>query len=184
MSTRGIIARPTEGDGFIGRYHHFDAYPTGLGKALIGFFHSHPILAGVEILLDEHPAGWSSIIGDWSKEPGFVEMSNPNREELRDRPQCYCHGDRNEDEQVFDNTDSGCEFAYVIDENTNKMTVYETQHSDGGHAMGMFGFATGGNWQVIGKVDLTDLYHNDDKAIELYDLLDKLQEINFSKVYA
>ena len=155
MSTRGIIARPTEGDGFIGRYHHFDAYPSGLGMQLIELINEWGVSNTAKTLIDDHPAGWSSIFGDWSKEPGFLEFNNPDREELNGRPQCYCHGDRNEVEQVFDNTDSGCEFAYVLDEDTNEMTVYETQRNDGSHAMGMFGFATGGTWQKVGMIPLT-----------------------------
>ena len=35
------------------------------------------------------------------------------------------------------------------------MTVYETQRNDGSHAMGMFGFATGGTWQKVGMIPLT-----------------------------
>ena len=33
MSTREVIARQ-KGDVFEGRYHHWDSYPSGLGKAL------------------------------------------------------------------------------------------------------------------------------------------------------
>lgn len=32
MSTRSAIARPA-GDGWEGRYHHFDGYPSGVGAA-------------------------------------------------------------------------------------------------------------------------------------------------------
>ena len=155
MSTRGIIARPTEGEGFIGRYHHFDAYPAGLGMQLIDLINAWGVSNTTKTLIDDHPAGWSSIFGDWSQKPGFIEFNKQHRDEVRKRPQCYCHGDRQEQEQVFDNTDSGCEFAYVIDEDAKEMLIYETQHADGGHAMGMFGFPTGGNWNKVGKIPLT-----------------------------
>ena len=152
MSTRGIIARPTEGEGFIGRYHHFDAYPDGLGRTLIELINEWGVSNTAKTLIDDHPAGWSSINGaDWNLPVGFIEDFN-NRS---DAPQCYCHGDRSETEQVFDHTDSGCEFAYVIDEDTNEMTIYQTQRGDGSHAMGMFGFPTGCNWQIIAKIPLT-----------------------------
>lgn len=69
MSTRSAIARPTA-DGFAGRYHHWDGYPTGLGATL---FQIHTeVFNGdtermLEVLIDEHPAGWSTINGaDWS----------------------------------------------------------------------------------------------------------------------
>ena len=155
MSTRGIIARPTEGEGFIGRYHHFDAYPAGLGMQLIELINAWGVSNTAKTLIDDHPAGWSSIFGDWSQKPGFIEFNNPKRAELERRPQCYCHGDRHEQEQVFDNTDSGCEFAYVLDEDTKEMTIYETQHADGGHAIGMFGWGTGGTWRKVDVIPLT-----------------------------
>jgi len=40
MATRGVIARKTE-DGFEGRYHHFDSYPTGLGETLFDLYNGH-----------------------------------------------------------------------------------------------------------------------------------------------
>ena len=58
MSTRGIIARPTEGDGFIGRYHHFDAYPSGLGMQLIELIDEWGVSNTAKTLIDDHPAGW------------------------------------------------------------------------------------------------------------------------------
>jgi hypothetical protein len=79
MSTRGVIARPW-GDGFEGRYHHWDSYPTGLGETLWGLFHGR---YGGDLdrmqteLIDEHPAGWSTINNaDWSQTPGFVDSQD------------------------------------------------------------------------------------------------------------
>ncbi len=40
MGTRGIIARKTPG-GWIGRYHHWDSYPKGLGKTLFALANGH-----------------------------------------------------------------------------------------------------------------------------------------------
>lgn len=78
MSTRSVIARPA-GDGFAGRYHHFDGYPTGLGKTLWDLYrdrYAEDLEAMTAELIDAHPAGWSSINGaDWSLEPGFVNRS-------------------------------------------------------------------------------------------------------------
>lgn len=76
MSTRSAIARPA-GDGWEGRYHHWDGYPTGLGSELWSLFHGRfegDVEAMRRVLIDEHPAGWSTIVGaDWSQEPGFVD---------------------------------------------------------------------------------------------------------------
>ena len=75
MGTRGIIARPTPGDGFEGRYHHWDSYPEGLGATLYNLANSdtfpnlHKMMA---FLIDEHPAGWSTINrADWSMSAGY-----------------------------------------------------------------------------------------------------------------
>ena len=118
MATRGIIARRTA-DGWEGRYHHWDSYPAGLGKALYDRYQQlKSIKAMTKQLIDDHPAGWSTIVCcDWSHEPGFIENS---RDWLgttaKDRPQCYCHGDRHEPEQLMtsDDTDTWCEYCYVL----------------------------------------------------------------------
>ncbi|MBI2836125.1 MAG: hypothetical protein HYX85_00325 [Chloroflexi bacterium] len=76
MSTRGVIARQ-KGDTFEGRYHHWDSYPSGLGKALWDTYHSGfkgNLEEMLRVLVDEHPAGWSTIIGkDFAVTPGFNE---------------------------------------------------------------------------------------------------------------
>lgn len=89
MSTRGAIARP-HGDGWQGRYHHFDSYPSGLGKDLHDLYHGHfrgNLVEMQKVLIDEHPAGWSTLAGDWECEPGYDTAG----------PRCYCHGSRSED---------------------------------------------------------------------------------------
>jgi hypothetical protein len=83
MATRGAIARleRRESEGqppvFRGNYHHWDSYPTGLGKTLWGLYHGHfqqDLELMLQTLIDNHPAGWSSIVAaDFTKSPGFVE---------------------------------------------------------------------------------------------------------------
>lgn len=79
MGTRGVIARP-DGEGFKGRYHHWDSYPEGLGKTL--FERRKDTFAGdtdamLAFLIDQHSAGWSTINGaDLSKSTGFQEVMN------------------------------------------------------------------------------------------------------------
>ena len=86
MSTRAAIARAVDkGDGgihFEGRYHHWDGYPTGLGATLYeaynGFF-QRDLDAMLKYLVDDHPAGWSTINGsDFSLEPGFFDSFDHN----------------------------------------------------------------------------------------------------------
>ena len=156
MSTRSVIARKTEGDAFIGRYSHYDGYPSGVGIGVINAFSEFPFEKAVSILLDEHPGGWSSIAdADWTKEIGYVNYDHPEFESLRKAPNCFCHGGRSEDGWTITNLDdAGVEFAYVIDESNKTMTIYERTHDNGDHATGFFGMATGGGWNPIGKVNL------------------------------
>lgn len=80
MSTRAVIARPAptpdNPDAFVGVYHHFDGYPTGLGATLYYLYRGHFARDGhamLRTLLDEHPAGWSTIYGDFAVKPGYIE---------------------------------------------------------------------------------------------------------------
>jgi len=138
MSTRAAIGR-THGDGFLGVYHHWDGYPTGLGAALWELQRSQfggDLAQMLRVLIDEHPAGWSTINGaDFSLQPGFAEGPVDDR-----RPQCYCHGHRHEEPQpVTEQDDLGMEWAYVFDAPANTMAMLERVRPTGGHAVGMFG---------------------------------------------
>lgn len=79
MSTRSCIAKP-EGDGWKGRYHHSDGYPSGLGRFLFeahnGFFGGDTD-AMVKYLVDDEPVGWSFIMDtDLSKGPAWTEYED------------------------------------------------------------------------------------------------------------
>jgi len=97
MSTNGIIARETEKGCFSGRYHHWDSYPSELGKMLYKLYHGHfnrDMEAMQKFLIDDHPAGWSTICRtDFSLDAGFNNEGGA--------PQCYCHGQRSEDAQEW-----------------------------------------------------------------------------------
>ncbi len=120
MGTRGCIARRTE-DGFTGVYHHFDSYPSGLGKALWRAFHGHfngDLERMEKELIDDHPAGWSTVVEvDWSKPAGYVEYTkrSPDSSYRDFGPQCYCHGDRHEDPGgPLTQANCGGEWVYVL----------------------------------------------------------------------
>jgi hypothetical protein len=95
VSTRSVIARPTPDSGFRGNYCHNDGYPAHQGRilfeAVTGHFDGDPE-AACRYLIDQHPAGWSVLHGDFHAQPGFRTRHDP--EDLRN--QCYCHGDRHE----------------------------------------------------------------------------------------
>jgi hypothetical protein len=70
---RSSPARPL--DGWEGRYCHYD-YPAHQGRvlheAVTGSF-AGDVEAARRYLIDEHPAGWSYLGGDFTKPAGFVE---------------------------------------------------------------------------------------------------------------
>jgi len=157
MGTRGVIARQTGEHSFKGRYHHWDSYPTGLGATLYDLARTQ--FAGdvprmLKVLLDEHPAGWSTINGaDFSQPPGFEEDGFKTK-----GPHCYCHGGRHED--GFEHTEetasgSGCEYAYVFTDG-GRMLVLSSYCEDGNKMIGFFGSGDeNATWKIIGDVDLT-----------------------------
>ena len=142
MSTRGAIVRPL-GDGFSGVYHHWDSYPSGLGKALWGVYFRSFCRVDImtKTLVDDHPAGWSTICEkDWGLDPGFIEYGSSTKGTPEEhRPQCYCHGERSEETtQVNEGNaaDMGCEYVYVI---TPEAMVILSSYSGESKMIGAFG---------------------------------------------
>jgi hypothetical protein len=100
MSTRGAIARLVA-DGWEGRYHHQDSNPRQLGRTLWALYHGHfaaDSAAMTALLLDAHPAGWSTIVdADFRQPAGYRnEPWSPGR-----GPACYCHGERADGPQLL-----------------------------------------------------------------------------------
>ena len=118
MSTRSVIARPTPEGGFYGNYCHNDGYPAHQGRVLFdavtGHFVGDPD-AACRYLIDEHPAGWSVLHGDFDAPPGYRPGYDP--QDLRN--QCYCHGDRHEPPRppLTDHTARAAfvDYAYVLE---------------------------------------------------------------------
>jgi hypothetical protein len=144
MSTRGAIARWTDPKlgTWAGVSHHFDAAPTGLGATLYNLAALKvlgELPSMLKVLIDEHPAGWSTINNaDWRLAPGFVTSGPPDG-----RPICYCHGERSEDGQMFTDANAatrGVEWAYVFDTERETMTVLEAR-VDGKHSPARSGFS-------------------------------------------
>jgi hypothetical protein len=104
MSTRGCIAR-VEGDGFRGVYHHFDSYPTELGRRLFALAQGQDLDALLQGLIDDHPAGWLAL-GE----------------------ECFCH-DRHRKEPMAvtqDDHNTWVEWAYAFDAGARSMAVLHT----------------------------------------------------------
>jgi hypothetical protein len=120
MSTHGTILR----ENLTGAYHHFDSYPEGLGRALWHLLHTHfngDVKQMLKVLIDEHPAGWSTIVDtDFALTPGYSDYHQ--RSTNSNQPECYCHGQRHEDPNPVRGLDA--EWNYVFSEDGDTMTVY------------------------------------------------------------
>lgn len=169
MSTRSVIARKTD-SGFKGVYHHWDGYPTALGETLFQAFNGHfkrDLDAMLGYLIDEHPAGWSTINNaDFTQPPGF------NEGRFRTSgPHCYCHGGREEPANPLTEKDAsscGCEWAYVfsVEDGKPMMRVLSSYCPQGSKMVGFFGCGDpDAQWYSVGLVDLT-APEPDWKAIE------------------
>jgi len=173
MSTRGCIARLTSKPGkkvrFKGVYHHWDGYPDGLGKTLFDLRNNHfkgKTDAMLKVLIDEHPAGWSTINGaDFNIPAGYIEQypENDKDKELYDKtPKCYCHGDRHEEAKEINQknaSDCGCEYVYAFTPDGKRMIVLSSyvDSEDAPKMVGMFGMGDPkAKWKVIGDIDLNE----------------------------
>ncbi len=180
MSTRSCIARRTGEGTFQGVYHHWDGYPTGLGATLFRIYRRHfkkDLVAMLAFLIEQHPAGWSTINNaDFKLPAGYQEARYRKKRNGDDDyakpiphgPICYCHGGRQEEASpVTQADDCGMEWAYVFDIEKRLMHVLERVYTDnavstaganlgGKHMVGMFGCGTPGNqrWQEIAAIEL------------------------------
>jgi len=96
-----------------------------------------------KLLIDDHPAGWSTINdADLTLAPGFTEdheVRTSKSENGERNPECFCHGDRAEEAMPIDEMeDAGMEWAYVLDGETQTITVFERVYN-GQHGTGYFG---------------------------------------------
>ena len=174
MSTRGCIAVGTI-DNFEGRYHHSDSYPTSLGATLWELYRGHfrkDLEAMVKFLIEDHPAGWSTINNrNFDLEPGFIDLNSEQGKKLytppydeklfaATPPACYCHGDRKESAQLITHKtnggDCGLEFLYILNIRYNTISIFEWIYKDdGSHATGMFGFGPeNAHWKHLRTADL------------------------------
>jgi hypothetical protein len=171
MSTNGIIARSTGEGTFAGRYHHWDSYCFGLGVALIELYRGHfkhDLTRMLQVLLDEHPAGWSTIVHkDFTLKPGYTNVAQRpegmpieefQNQPLNRRPHCYCHGHRHEEGWIADEkTDCGASWAYVFDEDNKTLHILGRQKHE---VSGEY------HWQEVGRIELDSEDQTNWTAIE------------------
>lgn len=166
MSTRACIAR-TDANGWSGRYHHSDGYPTHLGRVLFNLYRKHfhsDAEAMLKFLLDDHKAGWSFLgspveaggVTDYNMPAGYVndyqslyqkgadgraDFSKP----IVHGPICLCHGDCSHPTNTIRSKDdpSGLEWAYVISPALRFMYVYQPDYS-----------SDSASWKLVSTVNL------------------------------
>lgn len=149
MSTRGAVGRITSKPGeaitFSGIFSHWNNYPDGAGKALFNLYKKafkRDTNAMLKYLIDDHPAGWSTINGD----PNVLPT------------QCYCHGNRKEEGRVITEKNAskcGCEYVYAFTPDGKTMLILSSYCEDGSKMIGMFGCGDPkAEWKVIGELKL------------------------------
>jgi hypothetical protein len=150
VGTRSVIARPTGDGGFAGTYCHYDGYPAHQGRilftAVTGQFAGDPEAAG-QYLIDQHPAGWSILYGDFSAPPGYQQHPDPGDR----RNQCYCHGERHDPPRPPLDADSartaGIDYAYVLD--ADRLTVLVNR--DGWQSVAEPAWTDSPDWEGIDR---------------------------------
>ncbi len=173
MGTRSVIAKPTQ-TGFSGRYHHWDGYPSGLGATLYDAYQGHfggDLDAMCHFLLDEHPAGFWTIVGrDLSLPCGYFGRYTGSDERTLN-PVCYCHGIRSDPAHEVTEKDAGtigCEYAYVLSEQNglDVMDILSSYTERGDKMIGLFGSGDPDSvWRRIARIEIGDP-EPDWKAIE------------------
>lgn len=163
MATRGAIVRATGTNSFAGAYHHWDSYPTSLGSTLWNLYHERykkDLDAMLKELIDDHPAGWSTINdADWNQSPGYTEYKDTTETEEKQRPQCYCHGDRRESANVVTEKTAanvGCEYVYAFgEENERPYMLILSSYVGERKMIGMFGMGDpDATWHILAKIML------------------------------
>lgn len=157
MSTRGCIARATGEGTFVGVYHHSDSYGTGLGDTLIALYRDHfkrNLNYMLQVLIDESPCGWSSIVGkDFSLRPGYTwqrAIKDGAKYEVYSKRPDYRRPQRfgdNPFEITEKDEDTDCEFAYVIQTVNEKNLMHVLDRAPNEDSSGY-------HWRDIGTIDL------------------------------
>jgi len=137
MSTKSIIAKKTD-EGFIGTYHHWDGYPSGVGRLVAKGFKQ----GGWEYLNNILKHNWASLY----------------------KNECYCcgtmpDGRREKVHSYTHEADCGAEFAYVFEHDKKKeadyMHIYQKKDKKGKHVVEYFGMTSDyGEWSISKTIDL------------------------------
>lgn len=139
MGTRSIIALKT-GNGWFGRYCHWDGYPEGVGSAIWHIVKRDGLPTAVQTLITDNYS-WSCLTA--SDEP--AEGETYDSENFR-RGYGYVHGDARPEDVITDNGDKwGTEYGYVL--SREGMEVLRVDFDDFTYSMGFY------RWDMDGEPD-------------------------------
>lgn len=162
MGTRSVIARQ-EGDGFKGRYCHWDGYPSHMVPALwnvVAQTFASDVNAALRVLIEDN-YGWLSIDERASaNEPLRVGLNDGRFRQVEGVGIAYTteQGQSSPDEWItHDGGDWGTEYAYAL--NDVGIAVFDrrwgTPTEDEGKMVGYFGVGapdSSGYWKLLGIV--------------------------------
>jgi len=148
MGTRHLIAVQSEGEYKIAQYGQWDGYPSGQGTTVLSFLSEEGNIAKLKDALNK-----CRFIEDEGRDKEFIESYNKNTPEWSNDPdnrteaqrhwfESYCTRDlggkilesvaKSEDDEIllrdnitFAHDSLFCEYAYVIDFDTNTFEVFE-----------------------------------------------------------
>lgn len=125
MSTRSVIAvSNVTGTDFIGVFHHWDGYPSGVGKALYTLYRERfgrDLEAMTQTLIYDRPSGWDSIVANWTNSPEPLKLFN--EDQLQRNPPTF----NTDDSMIFMNKDSvfsTCRWVYVLSADDRTLRIY------------------------------------------------------------
>lgn len=159
MSTRSVVAR-VEGDGFVGRYCHWDGYPTNRAKQL---FQAYRELGSADALIKyairEGDSGYWSSFCPPSEGPVEADRTTPEGEAAFQNEyktgthSNWCFEKDNEKLVESSGDDWGTEWAYVIDD--KGLSVFERMYdqslwSDSSEKESRDAFRASVHWAYIG----------------------------------
>lgn len=161
MGTRSVVAIQN-GDGFKGRYIHWDGYPSGVGESLLAIVQRDGVEKARQVLTVDH-YGWSGLDSSTTADSQLgLGMDDGRFTIVPGYGTAYTThaGQSDPDDWIeSDGADSGTEWAYVLRD--NELTVLERVYKDSAddtnaqHATGWFGVSHKNDevaWVVRGVV--------------------------------
>ncbi|KKS89313.1 MAG: hypothetical protein UV64_C0007G0016 [Parcubacteria group bacterium GW2011_GWC1_43_11b] len=135
MSTRAAIAR-IDGDGWKGIFHHWDGYPSGLGKDIWNLVRGKfqgDIEAFLHYAIEEHPGGWEVISEGSFNDPEEFGEAFLHGCECHQKPYVPSRDVRKPLEEGASCDPLFLEWIYILDPKSRSMTILSHQNRGQGY---------------------------------------------------